>query len=206
MLKLWGRTNSINVQKVTWTLAELGLAHERIDAGMAFGKVGESWYRTMNPNALIPTIDDGGTVLWESNVIVRYLAAKYAPGKLIATDPAGRAEAEMWMDWQQSAVYPGLGPVFLGLIRTPPEQRNHTAIEAGRTAAEAALQKLDAHLAKRAYIASDQLGVADIALGVVAYRWKALPIERAATPHLDTWYQSLVARPAFAKHVMLPLT
>ena len=206
MLKLWGRANSINVQKVAWTLAELDLPYERIEAGMAFGKVAEPWYRAMNPNAQIPTIDDGGTVLWESNVIVRYLAAKYAPGKLIPTDPAARAQAEMWMDWQQSAVYPGLGPVFIGLIRTPLDQRNHAVIEAGRKSAEAALQKLDAHLEKRTYIASETLGVADIALGPVAYRWKSLPIERAATPHLDAWYQRLVARPAFAKHVMLPVT
>ena len=206
MLKLWGRTNSINVQKVAWTLAELAIPHERIDAGIAFGKVGDPWFRAMNPNGLVPTIDDDGTVLWESNTIVRYLAAKYAPGKLIPTDPAARAQAEMWMDWQQNTVMPGLGPVFWGLIRTPADKRDHEAIETGRKVAEAALLRLDAHLTDRTFIASDQLGVADLSLGPVAYRWKSLPIERTPTPHLDTWYQRLVARPAFVQHVMLPVT
>jgi glutathione S-transferase len=206
MLKIYGRKNSINVQKVLWTVAEIGLDHERIDAGMAFGVVNEPWFRALNPNGLVPTIDDDGAVVWESNAIVRYLAAKYAPGKLIPTDPAARANVEMWMDWQQSTIMPGLGPVFLGLIRTPPEKRDMTAIRAGEESVLKGLRMLDQHLAHRAHIAGDHLTVADIPLGAAAYRWYALPIQRPALPHLRKWYERLVPRPGFAEHIMQPLT
>ena len=131
MLKIWGRPNSINVQKVMWFANELGLQYEHEIAGMAHGKVGEPWYRDMNPNGLVPTIDDDGVVLWESNVIVRYLAAKHAMGTLIPEAVADRAEAEMWMDWQQTVLLPGITPVFWNLIRTPVDKRNQKAIDNG---------------------------------------------------------------------------
>jgi glutathione S-transferase len=206
MLKLWGRVNSINVQKVTWTVAELGVPCERIDAGMAFGIVNEPWYRAMNPNGLVPTIDDDGVVLWESNAIVRYLAGKHATGKLMPADPAEGAKADMWMDWQTNSVMPGLGPVFLGLIRTPPEKRDAAAIKAGEARTEAALRILDSHLTGRDHILGKQLTVADIPLGCAVHRWYALPIERPELPNLRAWYERLVARPAFKQHVMIPLT
>ena len=205
MLKVFGRTNSINVQKVMWTVAELGLPHERVNAGMAHGVVGEPWYADVNPNRLVPAIDDDGVVLWELNVIVRYLAAKHASGRLMPADPAMRARAEMWMDWQQTS-FPGFGPLFLGLIRTPAEKRDMAAIRAGQESTEAALRLLDKHLANRAYMIADDLTVADIPLGCVAYRWYALPIERPELPNLRGWYERLTTRPAFAQHVMLPLT
>ena len=205
MLKIFGRTNSINVQKVMWTVAELGLPHQRVDAGMAHGVVNEPWYADLNPNRLVPAIDDGGVVLWESNVIVRYLAARHAAGTLMPADPALRARAEMWMDWQQTAM-PGFGPLFLGLIRTPPAQRDMAAIRAGQESTEAALRLLDKYLANRAWMIADHLTVADIPLGCVAYRWYALPIARPELPNLHGWYRRLTARPAFAQHVMLPLT
>ena len=205
MLKIFGRTNSINVQKVMWTVAELGLAYERVNAGMAHGVVNEPWYADLNPNRLVPAIDDDGVVLWESNVIVRYLAARHAAGTLMPADPAMRARAEMWMDWQQTS-FPGFGPLFLGLIRTPPEKREIAAIRAGQEGTEAALRLLDKHLANRSHMIADHLTVADIPLGCVAYRWYALPIERPELPNLRAWYERLVERPAFAQHVMLPLT
>ena len=205
MLKVFGRTNSINVQKVMWTVAELGLPHERVNAVMAHGVVGEPWYADVNPNRLVPAIDDDGVVLWELNVIVRYLAAKHASGRLMPADPAMRARAEMWMDWQQTSL-PGFVPLFLGLIRTPAEKRDMAAIRAGQESTEAALRLLDKHLANRAYMIADDLTVADIPLGCVAYRWYALPIERPELPNLRGWYERLTMRPAFAQHVMLPLT
>jgi glutathione S-transferase len=206
MLKVWGRRNSINVQKVMWTLAELGLAVERIDAGMAHGLVSEPWYAELNPNRLVPTIQDGEVVLWESNVIVRYLAAKHAIGTLMPTDPVARAKAEMWMDWQQSAIMPGLSPLFLGLVRTAPEKRDMGAIRAGAAAVEAALRLLDGHLDGRTFMTADHMTMADIPLGCVAHRWYALPLERPDLPHLRAWYGRLTDRPGFADHVMLPLT
>ena len=207
MLKIWGRKNSINVQKVMWTVAELGLEPERIDAGMAHGLVGEPWYAALNPNRMVPTIDDDGVVLWESNVIVRYLAAKHAPGTLMPTDPVARAKADMWMDWQQNTLMPaGLSPLFLGLIRTPPDKRDAGALRKAAEVTESALRTLDAHLAKQAYVLGDSLTVADIPVGVATYRWYALPVEHAELPHLRAWYDRLKQRPAFAEHVMLPLT
>jgi len=207
MLKIWGRTNSINVQKVMWTVGELGLKPERVDAGMAHGVVNEPWYGAKNPNRLVPTIDDDGVVLWESNVIVRYLATKHAAGTLMPADPAGRARAEMWMDWQQSTIMPGaLTPLFLGLIRTSPDKRDAEALRKAAEATEAALRKMDAHLANQPYVLGNNLTVADIPVGVATYRWYALPVEHAELSNLRAWYDRLTKRPAFAQHVMLPLS
>ena len=206
LLKIWGRKNSINVQKVMWTVAEIGLAAERIDAGMSFGLVNEPWYQNLNPNARVPTIDDDGVILWESNVIVRYLAAKHATGTLMPADMVARAKADMWMDWQQNTVMPGLGPVFLGLIRTAADKRDMAAINSGVESAAATFRILDAHLAGRTYMIADHLTIADIPLGCATYRWYALPIERPDLPNLRRWYEHLTQRPGFAEHVMLPLT
>ncbi len=206
MLKIWGRPNSINVQKVMWVANELDLTFEHEVAGMAFGKVNDAWYRAMNPNGLVPTLDDDGVMLWESNVIVRYLAAKHATGTLMPEGHAGRAEAEMWMDWQQTAVHPGMTPVFWNLIRTPEVERNIAAVDAGADKVRAALAMLDARLADRAYIMGDQLTVADIPIGCVAYRWFALPVDHGDVPNVRAWYERLAGRSAFQEHVMLPLT
>lgn len=206
MLKIWGRKNSINVQKVMWAVGELGIAAERIDAGMSHGIVSEPWYATYNPNRLVPTIDDGGVVLWESNVIVRYLAAKHALGSLMPADPIARAKADMWMDWQQNTVMQGLSPLFLGLIRTPPDKRDADALRTASQAVEAAMRVLDHHLADGAFVGGDHLTVADIPVGCVTYRWYALPVEHADLPSLRAWYDRLTRRPAFVEHVMLPLT
>jgi glutathione S-transferase len=205
MLRIWGRKNSINVQKVMWTVAELSVEAERVDAGMAHGIVGEPWYADVNPNRMVPAIDDDGVVLWESNVIVRYLAAKLATGSLMPADPVMRAKAEMWMDWQQTALL-GFGPLFVGLIRTPPEKRDMAVIRAGQENTEAGLRLLDQHLADRRYMIADHLTVADIPLGCIAYRWYALPVARPELPHLRAWYERLTERPGFSGNVMLPLT
>src|SRR6266702_1843690 len=132
MLKLWGRINSINVQKVLWALAELRVPYERSDAGLQFGVVNEPFYRRMNPNGRVPTIEDNGLVLWESNAIVRYLAAKHAPGDLWPDDIRTRADTDRWMDWSNSTFWPALRPLFMGLIRTPPEKRDPNAMEDAR--------------------------------------------------------------------------
>jgi glutathione S-transferase len=132
MIKIWGRNTSVNVQKVMWAVGELGLPHERIDVGGAFGKNNEPAYLAMNPNGLVPTLEEDGFVMWESNAIVRYLAAKYGAGTLEPSGLRARAHAGSWMDWQLTVAHPPLTPVFWGLIRTPPEKRDHAAIEASR--------------------------------------------------------------------------
>ena len=124
MLKIWGRTSSINVQKVMWTVAELGLPHERIDVGGSFGGLDGPEYAALNPNRLIPVLQDGAIAVWESNAIVRYLAARHGAGGLWPEDPGRRSEADRWMDWQLTTLQPAISPIFWGLIRTPPEKRD----------------------------------------------------------------------------------
>lgn len=206
MLKIWGRPNSINVQKVMWAVHEIGIEFEHEIVGMEHGKVGEDWYRAMNPNSLVPTIEDDGVVLWESNVIVRYLAAKHAGGTLIPTDNAGRAEAEMWMDWQQTVLHEGIRPVFWNIIRTPPSGPDQAAIDTGCEKMKAGLAMLNARLADRDFIMGDQLTVADIPAGCVVYRWYALPVEHGDFANVRAWYERLAERATYKEHVMMPLT
>jgi glutathione S-transferase len=206
MLKIWGRANSINVQKVLWCADELGLDYERIDVGGAFGGNREAEYLAMNPNGLVPTLEDGGFVLWESNTIVRYLAAKHGAGTLCPAAPAARADIERWMDWQLTTVSKDMAVVFWGLVRTPPEKRDPAAIEASRQALCTIWAMLDRHLAGRAFVGGDAFTMGDIPVGCMAFRWFNLPIERNELPNLKAWYQRLTTRPGYRTHVMPPMT
>ena len=202
MLKIWGRTTSSNVQKVMWAVGELGLAYERVDIGGPFGKNNEPAYLAMNPNGLVPTLEeDDGFLLWESNSIVRYLAAKHGPGKLEPKDLRAQASAGRWMDWQLSVAGPAITPVFWGLIRTPPEKRDAAAIEAAKTKTNAAMKILDAQLAKTAFVAGDTLSTGDIPVGIVAYRYRRLIPDHPKLDHFERWYASIEKRPAFQEHV-----
>lgn len=205
MLKLWGRTNSVNVKKALWCLGELGVPYERVDAGMQFGVVNTPEYRRMNPNGRVPTIDDDGFVLWESHTIVRYLCAKHSMGKLCPSDLRVRADAERWMDWA-FAFQSAMRDVFWGLIRTPPEKRDPKAIEAGVKASHELAGMLDGVLAERPYVAGAAFTMGDIPIGCEVQRYLRVPIERPARPHLEAWFERLRQRPPFVKHVDLPLT
>ena len=206
MLKIWGRTNSVNVKKVLWCADELGLAYERQDAGMQFGVVNEPWYREMNPNGLVPTIDDDGLILWESNAIVRYLAAQYGSGTLWPADPGRRADSDKWMDWTTSTLAGPYRDVFWGLVRTPPEKRDTAQIKAACGKGNELLAIVDAALKGRGFLGGEQFSIGDIPLGCFAYAWYEMPIERPAMRNLDAWYRRLCERPAYRKHVMLPLS
>jgi len=205
MLKLWGRTNSVNVKKALWTIEELGLRYERVDAGMQYGVVNTAEYRKLNPNGLVPTIDDDGFVLWESHTIARYLAAKHGAGKLWPTDLRVRAEAERWMDWAFT-FQAALRPVFWGLVRTPPEKRDAAAIEDGRKKCAELLGYLDGALTGRKYVAGDEFTVGDIPMGCHVQLWMRLPIERPTHAGLEAWFGRLLERPAYRKVVDVPLT
>lgn len=194
MLKIWGRLSSVNVQKVVWCADELGLRYERIDAGGAFGIVKTAEYLAKNPNGLIPVIEDGDFVLWESNAIVRYLASRYGEDKLWPRDAAARANADRWMDWQAVSFNPALGPAFVQLIRTAPEARNTEVIETARAATEQKLTLLDNHLARHRYVAGDGFTMGDIPLGCSVDRWMKLPITRESHPHVERWYGALRTR------------
>jgi glutathione S-transferase len=206
MLKIWGRTNSINVQKVLWCCGELGLHFERIDAGMQFGVNNTPEYKTLNPNGLVPTISDDGFVLWESHAIVRYLSRKQGIGTLWPADACTAASADRWMEWYSTTMWLNLRPVFWNLVRTAPEKRNMTEVEESRKRLAANLAIVDAQLAGAEYIAGESCTMADIPMGVAAYRWFSLPIERPSMPHFERWYKRICERPAFRQHCMLPLT
>ncbi len=207
MLKLWGRNNSVNVQKAIWCLEELKVPYERVDAGMQYGVVNEPFFRKMNPNGLVPVIDDGGVIMWESNAIVRYLGAKYGKGTLWPEDPALRVQSDKWMDWCATIYWAAMRPVFWGLVRTPPEKRNLEEIESSRKKAVEALKILDAALAGSDYISGKTLTIGDIPLGTISWRWFGIKdLERPAFPNVEAWFGRLSAREPFSKHVMLPLT
>ena len=208
MIKIWGRNTSSNVQKVMWAIGEMKLPHQRIDVGGAFGKNNEAPYLAMNPNGLVPTLEEeDGFTLWESNSIVRYLAGKHGDRTLEPADLKARALASKWMDWQLSVMGPAITPVFWGLIRTPPEKRDHAAIDAGRAKTNTAAEMLDAQLGRTKYLAGDDFSYGDIPVGIMIYRYVQLMPERPAMPQLDRWYAAISSRPAFKEQVgSVPLT
>ena len=210
-MQLWGRANSVNVQKVLWAMAELGLPYERIDAGMQFGRVNDSDYRAMNPTGRIPTLVDGDFVLWESNSILRHLAMRdhSAAGRTLYPDsPAARASVDRWLDWQLSTVSPAERNLFQGMVRTPPEQRDWAAIRAAVTASAECWRILDARLAAGGpYVEGPGFTLADIVLGVYVRRWFGVEVEgKPEFPALQAWYERLGEHEGFARWVSLPLT
>lgn len=208
MLKIWGRNTSSNVQKVIWALAEMKIPFERIDAGLAFGRTKEPFYLAMNPNALVPTLEEeDGFTMWESNSIIRYVAAKHSARVLEPSDLKARARAQMWMDWQLSVMGPAITPVFWQLIRTAADKRDHSVIAASREKTIAAGAVMDSQLGRTKYLAGDEFSYGDIPLGIMIYRYMQLIIERPPTPNLDRWYGAISARPAFKEQVAsVPLT
>jgi glutathione S-transferase len=207
MLTIFGRTNSVNVQKVLWCLAELAVPYERIDAGLQHGKNKEPWYLALNPNGRVPLLKDGDFTLWESNTIVRYLAAKHGFGSLCPATLETRAHAERWMDWQLSTLIRPVSTVFQALIRTPAAARDMAAVERNTAEANAAVGLLDGHLAAQRYVAGAAFSMGDIPVGAVVYRWLAIPdIERPPFPAVHAWQARLAERAPFRTHVMLPLS
>lgn len=205
MLKIWGRMTSINVQKVAWCVDELGIPYERIDAGREFGHNNTSEYLAKNPNGLIPLIEDGGFTLWESNAIVRYLAAKHGLGTLCPVDAQQRASADRWMDWQATTLNIPIGACFTQLIRTPEAQCDMKLVETNRPIAEKRLAMLDAILARSEYLNGDTFTMADIPAGLSARRWRALPLEKAEHANINRWLATLSARPGAKQSFAVPV-
>ena len=205
-LTIWGRLNSVNVQKAMFCIEELGLPHQRIDAGLSFGVVNTPEYRARNPNGLVPAIEDDGFVLWESNAIVRYLAAKHAAGSLWPTDIRQRADADRWMDWQTTTLQPAMGQAFLHLVRLPREKREASAVAPSRERSEECVAILDRALSGRSFIAGEQLTIGDIAVGPAVHRWLNLPLERMARPNVERWYRELMRRPSAQRSLPLPIS
>jgi glutathione S-transferase len=204
-LRVWGHPRSINVQKVLWAIDELGLEYERIDAGSTFGRVKDADYLTLNPNGLIPTLEDGSAVLWESNAIVRYLYNKYGTHPALPSDLGVRGRADGWTDWYSSTFWANVRPLVVQLLRTPKEQRDQRLIDASLKASAAAAELLDRELAKKAYVAGDHFTFGDIPVASAAQRWLNLPIERPQLPALEAWYARVKERPGFKRWLDLPL-
>lgn len=207
-LIIWGRANSVNVQKVLWCCAELEVGFERIDAGMQFGRNSESDYLAMNPNGRIPTLVDGDFVLWESNSVMRYIAMEYgAESQLYPAAPKLRASVDRWLDWTLSTLQPVDRPVFWALVRTPVEQRDMKAIQKDADAEAVQWRVIEAHLATRNFLEGEQFSLADIAVGAYARRWFGVEgIHKPTLPHLDRWYGRLCSRPAFQRYVAPPMS
>ena len=207
MLRILGRNNSSNVQKVTWLCEELSIPNEREDFGGAFANTKDSHYLSLNPNSRVPTIIEDDFVLWESNAIVRYLCNNYSAGDMAPADPRAYADADRWMDWLQTTVLAPITVIFWGLVRTPEAERDLAAIEAARESMIPIWKILDERLTGRDYIMGDRLTMADIVLAINCYRWLTLIQDRPSMPALEAWYARIAARPAFKKHVLdIPLT
>ncbi|MHA6730211.1 glutathione S-transferase family protein [Devosia sp. A369] len=205
MLVVWGRLNAVNVQKVVWCCEEIGIPFERHDAGRGFGVVDTADYRNMNPNGRVPTINDDGFVLWESNAIVRYLSRKHEPAGLLPADPTVAARVEQWMDWQIAVLWPPMRKLVLAHLQRL-EGGNDAPPDDDRLKAAEAWHLLDAYLQDNAFVAGDRFSMGDIALGVWVWRWVALSLERPDLPNLQKWYARLAERPAYRKTVMQPIT
>jgi len=207
-LTVWGRANSVNVQKVLWCLAELDLAYERIDAGMAFGKNDQPEYLAMNPNGRVPTLIDGDYVLWESNSIMRYLNLAHGKGSPIyPQDAPARAAVDRWLDWTLSTLQPVDRPVFWALVRTPKEKRDMAAIQKDVDAEAVVWRIPEALLARRRYIEGERFTIADIALGAFARRWFGVEgVSKPTLPNLERWFAEISKRPGFIKYLSAPMT
>lgn len=208
MITLWGRNNSTNVKKVLWTLEELELPYDQILAGGKFGVNQDADYLAMNPNGLVPLLKDDETdlLLWESNAIVRYLAAQYGQNRLWVDNPARRAEGEKWMDWANQTLSPAHRVILMGLVRTPPEKRDQAAIEAGIEKCDGLFALLDDALARQPWFSGDNFGTGDIAIVPFVYNLLNVGLKWTPRPNLERWYQQLTERPAFRKVVMIPVT
>lgn len=201
MIQIYGRRNSLNVQKVLWALDELALPFERLDVAGSFGF--PAGYEQRNPNKVVPTLVDGDLTLWESNACVRYLAQRYGEGSLAALDPAARARADQWMDWQRGDIEAAFFGVFLPMIRRPYDPAQQPAIDRAVGRLNRCFELLDAQLGRTAYVAGADFSMGDIPLGAMAYRYFALAIERPALPQVERWYGGLCERAAYQQRVMI---
>ena len=205
-LVIWGRLTSVNVQKVVWCADELGLEYARHDVGGAFGGTDTPRYLAMNPNGLVPVIEDDGFVLTESNAIVRYLAARAGAESLWPTELRRRADVDRWMEWQGTEFTPAMRDAFWQVVRVSPEARDAKVVAASCEKSEKRAAVLDRHLANHRYLCGDAFTVADIVNGCAAHRWLNLPVARTPRPHMERWYAELKSRPASRQVTSLPLS
>jgi glutathione S-transferase len=211
MLKIWGRRTSSNVQKLLWFCGEVGIPYERVDAGLTFGVTKTPEYLAMNPNALIPTIEDDGFVLWESNTILRYLASKHRQMSWYPQDLKHRAEVEKWMDWANSSLGAAITPIMWQLFRIAPDLRDSKLLLSSAEKSTAMIDILEAHFEKNTYAAGTYPTLADIPMAIQAYRWSNMPwaqfnYQAPARPKVQAWLDRLAERQVFREVVMIGLS
>jgi|SRR5216683_3629469 glutathione S-transferase len=205
MIKIWGRSTSLNVQKVLWCCVELGIPFERVDWGGPFGGNDDPAYLAMNPNGRVPTIKHGDKIVWESNSILRYLCAVFGGAHLHPIDPFRCSEVERWMDWQLATLNPPMTTMLIGYYRTAEEKRDAAALVAARREASRCWRIVENFIADRPYLTGSELSLADICNGILVHRWYSYPIERPELPNIDRWYQILSLRRGFQEHVLGPI-
>ena len=207
MMKVLGRSSSSNVQKVLWCAAELGLdiEHEP-EYGGPFGNTDTPDYLAMNPNGLVPTFIEDDFILWESNAIVRYLGAAYGEGTLWPTDPKVRAQADKWMEWHSSGVGEASFPAFYELVRKSADERDQAVIDASVAAMNDVSVIMEAALADRNCFLGNEVTIADIVYGPTIHRWMTLPVDRKPRPNIARWYETMLKRPGYKKHVAIELS
>ncbi len=205
MLTVWGRKSSSNVQALMWCIGELGLAHERIDAGFKYGITDTPEFLAMNPNGTVPVLRDGDDEpLWETGAILRYLATQYGDDTFWPKDVRHRAQIDKWTEWAKINIALNFtGPVFWNAVRTAPALQDEKAINAAVAALGAKLDIAESQLGRHRFLAGDRLTLADIQLGHVLYRYFDIDIQRPVHPRLERYYENLTERPAFREHVMV---
>ena len=206
MITVWGRENSTNVKKVLWMLDELELTYNIVNAGGAFGKNTDPAYLALNPNGLVPCFQEDDFVLWESNAILRYLAECSGKPEFWPADARHRASIDKWLDWASSSLIAPYRQVYQTLVRIPEPERDMALVASGMKVFEKYWAIADAILAKQKWLSGETFGIGDIPLGIYAYSWYSLNIERQSHPNVERWYQQLTQRPAFIKRVMIPLS
>ena len=201
-LRILGKASSINVRKVLWTCAELGLAFEREDWGSGLRSTQEPAFLALNPNGLVPVLVDGDTVLWESNTICRYLAGREQRHDLLPAEPQARARVEQWMDWQATELNTAWRYAFLALVRQSPAHRDAAALAASAAEWNRLMTLLDRQLEGSGgfVVAGTGFTLADVVLGLSTNRWRMTLPERPALPAVDAWFERLNQRPGFRAH------
>jgi glutathione S-transferase len=204
MLKVWGRRSSMNVQKVLWLVAELGLPREHVELGGKFGGLDEPAFRAMNPHGRVPVIDDGGVVVWESHAILRYLAARHGSGNIWRADPAARSQVDRWIEWSQATLQPAfIDGIFVPLVRTPPSKRDSALVEKNVRHFNELFRLLESVLDKDPGLGKTELSLADFPIGAHLYRYFEMDIQRPSLPRIEAWYERLRQRPGYRENIMV---
>lgn len=196
MFVLYGKPTSINVRKVLWLCAELDLPLKHEPSPLP------DLLTTLNPNRQVPVLCDGDFVLWESNSICRYLAARQGRDDLLPATAQDRARVEQWMDWQATDLNSAWRHVFMARVRQHPDFVDDARAEASMARWNQLMDTLDAQLAaSNAYVAGTTFTLADIVLGLSAQRWRSTPGNKPALPHVEAWFERLRPRRGFTEHV-----